>query len=161
MTAMSIDTNGTKLKMYKNDLVAYLRAVDALFPVPLSQKIVIEEYADKLLQRATLVCSSEHNKLMGLAAGYTENLPESNMAYLALVGVRPEGQRKGLGSCLVNQFISIARQSGAKGLHLYTHPSNDKAIAMYLKLGFSQIHIPGDPRKDDVHFQLLFKENKE
>lgn len=148
--------NGEELLLRKGALIAYLYAVDELFPVSLSRKVVIKEYADKLLLSGTLVAKMERNTLIGLAAGYTENLPETNMAYLALAGVRSENQHHGLGSLLVKRFVSIANQSGAKGLHLYTDPSNGKAIAMYQKLGFKQICVPGDPRKGDVHFELLF-----
>lgn len=155
--AINLDTGNVTNSVKREEIITYLQSMDQLFPVPISQKVNIPEYADKLIDRATLVVYKEHGILTGMAAGYTEHLPDSNLAYLALVGILPEAQSKGLGSALVKQFIDVAKRTGAQGVHLYTDPSNYRAIAMYEKLGFTRIRIAGDQRWHDVHFQLLFE----
>lgn len=140
------------------ELIAFLHSIDQLFPIPLSHKVSIDEYADKLLKYATLVSCYSNGSLVGLAAGYTKNLPAEGLAYLSIVGVSESRQKKGLGKALVEKFVAIAKDSGVNGVHLYTDPSNYKAIAMYRHLGFCRVFCDKDPRKNDVHFQLLFKE---
>lgn len=137
----------------KDELLFFLRSVDALFPVPLSDKVDLEEYADKLLDRACLVAERADGKLAGLAAGYVEHLT-GDFAYVAVVGVRPEHQRKGIAKSLVSRFVELCRARGLKGVHLYTDASNAPAIRMYEKLGFGIVHPKGDPRAEDVHFAM-------
>lgn len=153
---IDLDTGNAIKNVCRDEIITYLESVDQLFPVPISQKVNISEYADKLINQAALVVYREHGILMGMAAGYTEHLPDNNLAYLALVGLLPEAQGRGLGGALVKQFIAVAKKAGARGVHLYTDPSNHRAIAMYEKLGFSRIQIAGDSRWRDVHFQLMF-----
>lgn len=155
---IAYDESGREVEIREQELLVFLEAVDELFPVPLSKKVSLASYALKLMQRATLIVHRDRGVLAAVAAGYTTNLPESRYAYLALLGVRPESQGRGIGGSLVQRFISIARRMGAQGVHLYTDPSNSRAIAMYHKLGFNQVHIPRDPRGDDVHFQITFEE---
>lgn len=154
---ITLESSGTTKEMKRSDIVSFLESADRLFPIPLSEKVDISEYADKLMNKATLVIYQVRGVLMGMAAGYTEHLPSSNLAYLALVGVLPECWRCGIGSALIQRFIAVAQQAGARGVHLYTDPSNGSAIAMYQKLGFQQVNTPDDPRWHDVHFQLLFE----
>lgn len=137
----------------KDELLSFLRSVEALFPVPLSEKVDLEEYADKLLDRACLVVERADGEIAGLAAGYVEHLT-GDFAYVAVVGVRPEHQRKGIARSLVSRFVELCRAKGLKGVHLYTDASNAPAIRMYEKLGFGVVHPKGDPRADDVHFVM-------
>ena len=66
---------------------AFLLDVDMDFPIPLSDKVILNEYAVKLYEKATLCCEIDNGTIVGMVAGYTENII-NDMAYIALVGVK-------------------------------------------------------------------------
>jgi ribosomal protein S18 acetylase RimI-like enzyme len=132
---------------------AFLRAVDNSFPIPLSQKQDLGEYAQKLSQFATLCAVEEDGKIVAMAAGYTDRDP----AYLAILATLPQVRGRGLGKALVREFMEKARQSGASYLHLYAVESNTPAMKLYESLGFTRWDMPNEPRKEDVHFIYFFR----
>jgi ribosomal protein S18 acetylase RimI-like enzyme len=66
---------------------------------------------------------------------YTEDLVTSFPAHLHM-NVLPEYQRRGLGSRLMERFLSAMREAGAPGVHLVTSTENKKALPFYQKEGF-------------------------
>lgn len=143
----------------KNDLINYLKKVDFSFPIPLSRKVDLDEYADKLLEKATLCCEYKENELVGLVAGYTDNLV-NNLAYIALVGVTENAQHQGIASGLVKEFCKVCNNKKIYKVHLYTDATNIKAIRMYKKLGFEEFLIENESRPQDIHFILNIKNKK-
>lgn len=139
----------------KTELARFLCDVDDLFPVPLSEKVDIGEYAEKLLSYATLVPEFREGRLAGLVAGYTDNLPPEGLAYVALVGVRRDFQRRGIAKKLVEDFIDVCRRKGIRGLHLYTDADNRGAVHLYHGLGFERITSFEDRRPNDIHFRMM------
>lgn len=131
----------------------FLRAVDSSFPVPLSEKQDLCQYAKKLHELATLCAVVEQDQIVALAAGYVNHDP----AYIAIVATLPAAQGRGLAKRLVREFMDTAEQKGASFLHLYAVRSNEAAMALYRGLGFSEWDMPDEPRKDDVHFIYRFR----
>lgn len=147
------------MSMYKlqiDTLIEYLYKVDKTFPVSLSQKVNLEEYARKLLEKATLCFEIWDKELVGLVAGYTDNMV-NGIAYIALVGVVEKAQHKGIASKLIKQFCYECNKKKIDKVHLYTDSSNDVAINMYKKLGFETYVVHDEPRPDDVHLILSIK----
>ena len=139
--------------MTEQKIEAFLRAVDDSFPVPLSQKQDLGEYARKLSQFATMCAVEEDGKIVAMAAGYTDRDP----AYLAILATLPQARGRGLGKTLVREFLEKANQSGATYLHLYAVESNTPAMKLYESLGFTRWNMPNEPRKEDVHFIYNFR----
>lgn len=136
----------------EESLRAFLAEVDGDFPIPLSDKVDLGEYAEKLAGRATLCAEfDDAGAIAGLAAGYTEHLA-GPYAYIALVGVRGDFRRRGIARRLVSEFVGRCEEMGLAGVHLYTDPRNSGAICMYEGMGFERICPPGDSRPNDVHF---------
>lgn len=146
------------IRIEKDVLLSFLQEVDGLFPVPLTRKVDLGEYANKLLSFATLVPAFENGVLSGLVAGYTDNLSEAGRAYIALVCVRSEFQRRGIARKLVEAFLDICRRKGLSAVHLYTDRSNANAICMYEAMGFVRIGDHLDSRSEDVHFSIRLDE---
>ncbi len=72
-----------------------------------------------------------------------------NAAYVHLLGVREQYQRKGLGSMLYGHFIEIARSHNIHKLKAITTPSNLKSINFHRnKIGMSLI---GEPNENGVN----------
>lgn len=140
----------------KRQLQVFLCKVDNLFPVSISQKQDIHQYACKLYNKATLCVEKIDNRIVSMVAGYTDNL-EKNMAYIALVATLPEFKGKGLAMSLIRQFIDICILKSVTAVHLYTDRSNFAAINMYKKLGFEELLLKDEPRPNDLHFIYYLK----
>lgn len=54
------------------------------------------------------------------------------------IALRPEHQRKGLGSLLLWGLLHLARQRGMKRATLEVRPSNRAALSLYEKFGFQE-----------------------
>jgi GNAT superfamily N-acetyltransferase len=52
--------------------------------------------------------------------------------------VRPDQQRRGIGSALVSAALDVARKGGAMRMILWTQPSMTVAQALYTKHGFAR-----------------------
>lgn len=135
----------------EKQILEFLRNIDTDFPVSLSAKVELSEYACKLWGRATLCTEVREGKIVGMVAGYTESLNE-NLAYIALVGVRSTFRHQGIAQKLVERFVRICSEKKARGVHLYTDARNIAAIQMYRKLGFESFEVDNEPRPKDIHF---------
>lgn len=136
-------------------LLEFLELVDSSFPIPLSDKVEIGDYTDKLLDSATLVWAVEAGRLVGLVAGYTERVPETGLGYVSLVAVDEHFRRKGIAQRLICAFLDIAAARGLTGVHLYADPSNRGACALYESLGFRAERFSCEKRSGDVHYLRL------
>ena len=54
------------------------------------------------------------------------------------------------------QFLGKASEKGLRGVHVYTHSTNNKAIDMYKKIGFIPYKPEDELRPQDVHLIYLF-----
>ena len=61
-------------------------------------------------------------------------------AHILNLCVRPESQRQGLGTRMLNQLIEVARRHGADTLLLEVRPSNESACRFYLNAGFVELY---------------------
>jgi ribosomal protein S18 acetylase RimI-like enzyme len=138
-------------KVKEKKVLEFLRDIDTDFPVSLSDKVELSEYAYKLWRRATLCTEVREGEIVGMVAGYTENLDE-NLAYIALVGVRSAFRHQGIAQKLVECFVRTCDEKKVKGVHLYTDARNVAAIQMYKKLGFELFNIDNESRPEDIHF---------
>ncbi len=129
--------------------------VDSLFPVPLSKKQNLQEFALKLCEKATVCTVCENRQIIAMVAGYTENVID-NMGYISVVATLPEAQGRGLAKQLVQEFLEIARKNNLSGVHLYAVRGNVSAMAMYRSLGFEEWTPANEARPQDVHWIYRF-----
>lgn len=137
----------------EKQLYDFLKKVDQDFPIPLSTKVNLREYAKKLRENGTLCTELWGDEVVGMVAGYTENLKDG-MAYIAVVGVVKKAQRQGIAAKLLHEFFEICSKKGIGKVHLYSDARNVGAIHMYEKLGFEMLHLEMEPRPEDVHFGI-------
>lgn len=132
---------GEGTKSYSVDMIrAFLSEADRTFITPISQKKNLEEYAEKLFEKATICAKCENDRILSMLAGYTDHV-EGNKAYIALVATLPEAQGKGYATALLGEFIEICKKKKLDAVHLYSE--NNAAIRMYRNIGFV------DWKKDD------------
>lgn len=132
----------------------FLEKVEKSFPIPISEKQNIAEYSKKLLDRATLCCEVEDGEIISMVAGYADNLVDG-IAYISLVATVNKAQGRGYAKKLILDFINICVDKNMDFVHLYTHITNEKAIAMYKSIGFEEYQK--DERPGDVH--LIYRLN--
>ncbi len=128
----------------------FLRKVDHSFPVPISQKTDIHEYAEKLAEKADVMSREENGEILSAVFGYTENVI-CDMAYISAAATLPEHQGKGFAKELVKEFIASAKSKGLKAVHLYAVADNLSAVRMYRHLGFQEYYPENEPRPSDLH----------
>ena len=143
--------------MNVNLIRVFLGKIDKMFPTPLSEKQDLEQYANKLIEKATLCAVIEEGEIFSLVAGYTENVIE-NKAYISIVASRTEAQGKGYASKLIRDFIDICKDKDLDAVHLYTDRCNTKALEMYRKIGFQKLMLDNEQRKQDVHLIYYIKD---
>ena len=77
------------------------------------------------------------------------------------LAVHPDWKRRGIGSRLVEETLSISRDHGVKKTHLEVRQSNDQARRLYEKFGFQVIAVRPNyythPREDAVLMALDLK----
>lgn len=141
-----------------SQIETFLRRVDGDFPVPLSRKQDLSDFARKLREKATLCVAANDAGITAMVAGYTENLT-GGMAYVSIAATLPEARGQGLASGLMRRFIRICRDKNIPAIHLYAVPSNTPAMEMYRRMGFVEWKKPDEPRPEDAHL-ILYLSNE-
>lgn len=111
----------------------FLKEIDFDFVTPLSHKVNIDEYADKIYSLAEIIAEWDGEELAGISVFYC-NDENSLTAYESLLGVKKKFRGKGLGETLMKKTLDLVKNKGFKKIYLYTeHPH---AFLLYKKLGF-------------------------
>lgn len=71
--------------------------------------------------------------------GYAITGRAGRSTFLQRLGVDPSYRRAGIGSTLVNDSLTWARQEGGHSMLVNTQESNDRALALYEHLGFTLV----------------------
>ena len=139
----------------KEDYIRFLKNVDKDFPIPLSKKIKIDEYAEKLISTANVIVEKDNGKIIGMVAGYIDNSIEE-ISYISIVAVQKEYRGKSIAKKLLQKYIDECKEKNLKGVHLYTHKTNTTALTMYKNFGFISKENVKEKRTEDVHLFLYF-----
>lgn len=132
------------------ELYEFLKKVDRLFPVPLSEREQLIMLASKFEKYGTVSYVRENGKIIAICAGYTNDQVQ-RLGYISVVASLPEYTNKGYGKVAVQGFIEKAKNAGMKAIHLYADKENKAALNMYGKLGFVDWIIPDERRPEDKH----------
>ena len=115
------------------------------FSDPWSEKSIASELDNKL---AFWLVATEGNTVAGYIGSQTV-MDETDMMNVA---VHPDFRRRGIAEALVNSLVEHLKTMGSRCLTLEVRASNAPAIALYEKLGFSEIgrrkNYYRNPRED-------------
>lgn len=150
-----IHTKGME-RLSVDRIYGFLEKVDKTFPIALSEKTDLHQFALKLYNNATLCTVEEDNQIVAMVAGYTENTINS-VAYISMVATLPGYKGKGYARQLVSEFIERAKSKRLKAVHLYTVRNNTAAVALYNSLGFVEWHLENEKRPEDIHLIYYLK----
>jgi hypothetical protein len=82
---MDRSANAIRVMNYNEDeleqLTTFLRVIDDIFPIPLSEKVSIDEYALKALSKGVALCAEDSGKIVGILLGYANDSATKN-AYM-------------------------------------------------------------------------------
>ena len=114
-------------------VIEFLKKIDSLFKIPLSQKIDLEEYSKKIVRNADVFLALDNESIVGIVVGYNNDkeLKISNMSILVVLN---EYQGKGIARKLVNNFLNLAKNKKMEKVKLSTVDA--RALKLYESLNF-------------------------
>ncbi len=115
-------------------LLRHLEDVDTSFEVPLSSRLNIEEYTEKLYAKATLVESWDEDVLIGLLAYYVDT--DVKRAFITNVSVLVRYRGKDVATDLMRLALDKMKSEGIKHVVLEVHPAARHAQFFYRKFQF-------------------------
>lgn len=115
-------------------LLAHLQATDASFIPPLSTRLDLTAYAEKLVTRAFRIEAWDGPVLAGCIAMYANDLDRSG--FISNVSVLPSHQGCGLAGQLLERTLQLAMELRLKRIRLEVHNDNGPARALYRRHGF-------------------------
>ncbi len=118
-------------KMQPEDVGQIARLEELCFSMPWPEEVVALELDNPL--SLWLVADFD-----GQFAGYVGSQSVLDEADMMNIAVDPGFRRCGVAESLVNGLVGELRAKGVRCLTLEVRASNDSAIALYEKLGFSQ-----------------------
>jgi len=130
--AFGIENDSLHLRPLRNkDLPEVLRIEDGVYDYPWSEQI----FKDCLAMGYS--SWGLHND--GELIAYAILSIAVGEAHILNVCIDPNKQGQGFGQMFLQELFQIAKEKGAESIFLEVRPTNKNAIALYEKLGFTQI----------------------
>ncbi len=136
------------------EIIDHLSRCDADFVPPLSGRVQIAGYAQKIASKAMRFEAWSGGTLIGLVAAYCNNPPE-RIAYITSVSVLKAWTGKGIAARLLGRCIEQAKAMGLRGIELEVASDNTPAIRLYANSGF----VAGNARPPFIGMNIYFKES--
>jgi len=129
------------------DILTNLQICDEDFNPPLSQRVNLEEYAQKIFQHAVTFEAWSNQNLIGLVAAYLD----PPLGFITNVSVVNDFKRQNIASALVYRCIEFALKENVKSINLEVNKASVAAIKLYNKFNFKTIN-EDDP---DIKMRLI------
>jgi ribosomal protein S18 acetylase RimI-like enzyme len=130
MTSISFKINNSTVK----DIKQHLEECSIHFAPALDTYVNIEEYANKIYNKAIRFEAFNGPKLIGLVAMYIDLGKKE--AFITNVSVDIDFKGAGVGKALIYEAKEHASKNGIKNINLEVYLENKKAIEFYHKNGF-------------------------
>lgn len=133
----------------REDILRHFAACDASFDPPLSVRVNLSAYAEKLADHATRfeIWAGEDLKdsnLIGLVAVYC-NAPDRLKAFISNVSVIPDHTGQGIARRLMEAALVHLRARGFTKVELEVSTGATAALGLYKTLGFLGDEARGQP----------------
>jgi ribosomal protein S18 acetylase RimI-like enzyme len=125
------------------DIFEHLLACDNEFIPPLSSRVDLSEFAEKIKGKAVSFEAWHFKKLIGFASAYFNNTID-RIAFINNVSVLPYYCGRGIATKLLNKIIVCALKKKYKEIHLEVFSKNKPALQLYAKNGFSSEYSDGE-----------------
>ena len=120
----------------QKELLDFIESFSNKFKPPISRRVKIDDYCEKLLKKAAIFIARENHIVVGVIAFYC-NDEDQKQAYLSYFYVRPENRSKGIGQTLLRKAILHSQTCGMKSMRLETWVDS-RSIFLYRRHGFRQ-----------------------
>ena len=127
----------------REQIYTHLKRCDADFTPSLSSRVKLDDYADKLFERAVSFEAWDGDVLVGMLNVYL-NDPSRGVAYITNVSVLRPYVGMGIASSLLATCLEEARLRGFGTVRLEASPANDAALHLYLAAGFRVVQENGE-----------------
>ena len=117
-------------------LLTHLQGADADFIPPLSTRLNLAAYAEKLVSHAHRIEAWDSQILAGCVAIYADKT--AGVGFISNVSVLPSHQGRGLASQLLKRALDLAVELGLVRVRLEVHADNTAACTLYRRHGFQQ-----------------------
>lgn len=135
-----------------NDIYLHLNACDDSFIPALSTRINIDEYAQKIYDKAITFEAWNKKQLVGLIATYFSQ-PEAGIAFITNVSVCKNSKGKGIASQLLSHCIEYGKKINYNEIKLEVNSENIPAITFYKKHQFTY----KETKEDSIFLTYLLK----
>jgi ribosomal protein S18 acetylase RimI-like enzyme len=126
-------------KLNKEEILAVLKKTDKYFiPIPISKKVNLVEYSQKLSNLATHISCRIENELIGFTCCYMNNF-DNKIAFISLTTILPNFIGKGIGTKLTLKCEDIIRNKGFIGVEFEVEKENLQSIIMHQKIDYQII----------------------
>jgi len=137
------------------DILSFLMKTDKDYYPPISKKVNLEIYANKILLHADIIVIYEHgaDSIGGLIAFYS-NQEYGPYSYIPVIGVLKNLRGRGYAKHLLAACFECLTQKNIKLVKMQTWDSNP-ALKLYKALGFDEIsRVPDRPNGiESVHLE--------
>lgn len=113
----------------------HLLLCEGVFNIPLSARVNVDSYAQKLFTKAITFEAWKNVELIGLVATYC-NSPGMDSAFITNVSVEPRWQGNGIATQLMVNCLRHISEMGFKKIEMEVDLRNSRAIFLYSKIGF-------------------------
>ena len=143
-------------KSSPTDIAEHLYCCDLDFVPPLSRRVEIRGYAQKLTSKAMRFEAWSGGILVGLVAVYC-NDEKRHIAYLTSVSVLRSWTSRGIAARLLAECINYTKALGMRKMSLQVARENKRACLLYEKSGF----LAGKQDGNFITMNLYFNKKEE
>lgn len=126
------------------EVMNFLQETDFEYPIPLSTRVNIEDYAKKLSDLSDFSICKDGNVIVGMISCYTNQPP---LGYISNVCIKKDYQGKKLFSVLFQLLLNNIKDKGIHILRLMVDFNNLNAQTIYLHFGFLPVEKNSYSRK--------------
>lgn len=119
----------------KTLLLDFLNSIDKLLPVPLSLRVNLSDYVEKIINCGKVLSIKDENEIKAVALFYCNDF-KTGCAYITLLATKKSAQKKGLAKKLLDIVEKYCKDNSMKTIALDTDILNTSAIALYSKCGY-------------------------
>ena len=123
-----------------SELVELLKTFGDLLPDPLSSRVDLSSYAEKIQEKAQIALAYNNKKVVGFLVMYA-NDSVSRKAHIPIISVLSDFQGRGIGKTLLSRAVALARQKKMDELWLTVDQGNHIAQHVYSELRFVKIAV--------------------
>ena len=129
-----------RFKPSLNLLLEFIKKVDSDFTPALSDRIEIQDFANKLIHNAEFFCIVDDQDRVGAVVALYANDYENKYAYYPFVATLSSLRGRGLASSLMQESLDYLHELSGNIRCAGIHTNNRIACHLYEKMGFNIIN---------------------